>query len=646
MMAKTLVVVESPAKAKTIKKYLGAGYDVVASKGHIKDLPKKMGVDMEHGFKETYEIIPAKEKDVSELKGAAKGATEVLLATDPDREGEAIAWHVAEELGRDTKEAASGSSSTRSRRRGSRHGVANPRELDKHLYDAQRARRVLDRIVGYDVSALVWNKLAFGLSAGRVQSVALRLIVDREREIEAFVPEEYWNVRRAPSPPRRDQREPEARPRSSFASLVRQGGQEAPGHNGDAAGDVKADLQTAAYKVAKVKKSERKRNAPAPYTHEQAPAGRGRTDWASAPSGRCRWRRGSTRGSTSARSSAAPSASSRTCAPTRCASRPRRWRPRASTSARRTATHVPETPNTFKSKKGAQDAHEAIRPTSLELTPERVRKHLKDEQFKLYKLIWNRFLASQMTDAVYDQTTAISKRQRRQRQRVRSPRVSGRVLKFAGWLEAYGVRGAERDEAEARRRGRRHANTEPENGGAPATARRAAMPGEPTRDAPRAGRRRSAHAGDSARRRSRSRSSRSRRPRYNEGLARARARGARHRAPEHVRETSSARCRRATTSSGSTAEEPSVRRLSASSSSTVWCRASSTSWSRRSRRAWKKSSMPWRRAQRSAWSFSRGSTRASERSSTPARKESGGPPSRMPTDEKSATSAATRSSTR
>src|SRR5574338_159062 len=192
-MAKTLVVVESPAKAKTIKKYLGTGYEVLASKGHVKDLPKKMGIDVEKGFQETYEVVPGKEKVLQELKAAAKQADEILLATDPDREGEAIAWHLAEEL--------TGKPASAKRvefheitKTGVQRGVATPRKLNKHLYDAQRARRVLDRIVGYDVSALVWSKLAFGLSAGRVQSVALRLIVDREREIEAFVPVEYWPI--------------------------------------------------------------------------------------------------------------------------------------------------------------------------------------------------------------------------------------------------------------------------------------------------------------------------------------------------------------------------------------------------------------------------------------------------------------------
>src|SRR6187401_2586559 len=192
-MGKTLVVVESPAKAKTIKKYLGSAYEVLASKGHVKDLPKKMGIDFEKGFKESYEIVPGKEKVLAELKSAAKDADDILLATDPDREGEAIAWHLAEELtGKPDK--AKRVEFHEITKGGVQKGVASPRALNKHLYDAQRARRVLDRIVGYDVSALVWSKLAFGLSAGRVQSVALRLIVDREREIEAFVPEEYWNI--------------------------------------------------------------------------------------------------------------------------------------------------------------------------------------------------------------------------------------------------------------------------------------------------------------------------------------------------------------------------------------------------------------------------------------------------------------------
>ena len=187
-MGKTLVVVESPAKAKTIKKYLGNGYEVLASKGHVKDLPKRMGIDVNAGFAETYEVIDAKAKVLSELKSKVKQVDTLLLATDPDREGEAIAWHLAEELTRPDLEVLRVEFHEITKK-GVSNGIDHPRALDTHLYDAQRARRVLDRIVGYDVSALVWSKLAFGLSAGRVQSVALRLVVDREREIEAFKPE-------------------------------------------------------------------------------------------------------------------------------------------------------------------------------------------------------------------------------------------------------------------------------------------------------------------------------------------------------------------------------------------------------------------------------------------------------------------------
>ena len=189
-MTKTLVIVESPAKAKTIKKYLGTGFEVLASKGHVKDLPKNQNaVDVAKDFTEKYEVIEGKEKILDELKAAAKKADTVFLATDPDREGEAIAFHISEEI-KDEKLKVARVEFHEITKRGIDHGVAHPRNLDTNLYDAQRARRVLDRIVGYDVSALVWSKLAFGLSAGRVQSVALRLITDREKEIEAFVPVE------------------------------------------------------------------------------------------------------------------------------------------------------------------------------------------------------------------------------------------------------------------------------------------------------------------------------------------------------------------------------------------------------------------------------------------------------------------------
>ncbi len=426
--AKTLVVVESPAKAKTIKKYLGPLYDVVASKGHIKDLPKKLGVDIEKGFQETYEVVPGKEKVLQELKLAARGAGEVLLATDPDREGEAIAWHIAEELKspkRETKRVEFHEIT----KKGVEYGVSHPRQLDEHLYDAQRARRVLDRIVGYDVSALVWSKLAFGLSAGRVQSVALRLIVDREREIEAFVPEEYWNCGAGLSA--KDGVEP-----PFVARLASRRGEKIAVKNGDEAAVVRRHLEGASYRVVKVTKSERKRHPPAPYTTSKLQQdavnrlGFGAKRAMQIAQGLYEgvdlgkdggsvglityMRTDSTRLSPDAVNAA-----------------------REHIAGRYGAPFVPAQPNVFKSKKNAQDAHEAVRPTSLDLPPEAVRRHLRDDQFKLYKMIWERFVASQMTPAVYDQTS-VDIDAAAADGTAYGLRASGRVLKFSGWLEVYG----------------------------------------------------------------------------------------------------------------------------------------------------------------------------------------------------------------
>src|SRR5579883_2197920 len=428
LMTKTLVVVESPAKAKTIKKYLGPKYEVLASKGHIKDLPKKLGIDIEKGFQETYEVVPGKEKVVQELKQAAKGVDEVLLATDPDREGEAIAWHIAEELG-------SGKKATKRvefheiTKKGVEYGVAHPRELDKHLYDAQRARRVLDRIVGYDVSALVWSKLAFGLSAGRVQSVALRLIVDREREIEAFVPDEYWNCGAALAQANGPVEHP------FLARLASRQGEKLAVKNGDEAGAVRAHLEGARYVIAKVTKSERKRNPPAPYTTSKLQQDAvNRLGFGAKRA--MQIAQGLYEGVDLGKDGGAVGLI------TYMRTDSTRLSPDAVNAAREFiagkygAEWVPAQPNVFKSKKNAQDAHEAIRPTSLELTPESVRRHLRDDQFKLYRLIWERFIASQMTPAVYDQTTV--EIEARAPERTYGLRASGRVLKFSGWLEAYG----------------------------------------------------------------------------------------------------------------------------------------------------------------------------------------------------------------
>jgi DNA topoisomerase-1 len=428
-MSKTLVVVESPAKAKTIKKYLGAGYEVMASKGHVKDLPKKMGIDVEDGFKETYEVIETKAKVLQELRTEAKTADLLLLATDPDREGEAIAWHLMEELGR-PKLNIRRVEFEEITKKGVQRGIENPRDLDTHLYDAQRARRVLDRIVGYDVSALVWNKLAFGLSAGRVQSVALRLIVEREREIEAFVPEEYWNVAVA------------LRGKSAqafTARLTKADGEKIEVKNGEQALGVRQALEGAGYKIVGITQREQKRNAPAPYTTSKI------------QQDATTYLRFTTKRTMSVAQKLYEGIDLKKDGGlvgliTYMRTDSVRVSPDAIAEARDyiQKTHgekfLPAKPNVFKSRKDAQEAHEAIRPTSLELTPEKVRKYLSDEQFKLYKLVWDRFLASQMAPAVYDQTGVdiqATPTNKNSPYKSLGLRASGKVQKFSGWLEQY-----------------------------------------------------------------------------------------------------------------------------------------------------------------------------------------------------------------
>ena len=428
-MGKTLVVVESPAKAKTIKKYLGTGYEVLASKGHVKDLPKRMGIDVANGFTETYEIIEAKAKVLAELKAHAKGVDNLMLATDPDREGEAIACHLAEELARKGL-AISRVEFEEITKKGVTKGIENPRELDQKLYDAQRARRILDRIVGYDVSALVWSKLAFGLSAGRVQSVALRLIVEREREIEAFVPEEYWNVATLLKTDKG----------ASFqARFVSRDGKKLEVKNGEQAASLRADLESANYRVAQITRREQKRNSPAPYTTSKL-----QQDASS------HLRFATKRTMSIAQKLYEGVDLKKDGGPVGLITYMRTDSVRVSADAvEEVRKHIqeqygnkylPAKPNSYKSRKDAQEAHEAIRPTSLEFTPELVRKHLTDEQYRLYKLIWDRFVASQMTQALYDQTgvdiEATPTRSNPDCKRL-GLRASGKVLKFSGWLEQY-----------------------------------------------------------------------------------------------------------------------------------------------------------------------------------------------------------------
>jgi DNA topoisomerase-1 len=416
-MAKALVVVESPAKAKTINKYLGRDYKVMASMGHVRDLPKsKLGVDIDRGFEPEYEVIPGRKKVVKEIKEAAKTAETIFIATDPDREGEAIGWHLAEELGGQKR---------RIRRlmfneitkKAVVAALENPKEIDHRMVDAQQARRVLDRLVGYKISPLLWDKVRRGLSAGRVQSVALKLVCDREDEIDSFVSEEYWNI---------FARLAGALPPEFEAKLHKRGGEAVRVRTAEESHAIAAALSAADFIVSSVTTKERRRHAPPPFiTSKLQQAARfpvkktmllaqqlyeGIDLPGEGSVGLITYMRtDSTRVSEQALTEV------------------REW-----IGTTHGPDFVPEKPNFFRAKADAQDAHEAIRPTSLQYDPEKVRAYLSPDQYSLYRLIWNRFVASQMTPAVYDETIVD----------VTAGeyllRVRGSVPKFSGWLAVYG----------------------------------------------------------------------------------------------------------------------------------------------------------------------------------------------------------------
>ncbi|CAN5861973.1 type I DNA topoisomerase [soil metagenome] len=427
-MAKALVVVESPAKAKTINKYLGKNYKVIASMGHVRDLPKsKLGVDVDEGFEPSYEVIASRKKVLKELKDGAKGVDEIFIATDPDREGEAIGWHLAEELGSGNKKKIRRLMFNEITKKGVLAALANPTVINTQMVDAQQARRVLDRLVGYKISPLLWDKVRRGLSAGRVQSVALKLVCDREREIEAFVPEEYWNMTArlaGPVPP-----EFEAR-------LLKKSGTNIKVGNKEEADQILADLHAASWVVSSVSTKERKKSAVPPYiTSKLQQASRfpvkktmmiaqqlyeGIELPGEGAVGLITYMRtDSTRVSEQAITDV-----------------------REFIGQKFGPDFVPEKANFYKTKKDAQDAHEAIRPTSMQYHPESVRALLTPDQYYLYRLIWNRFVASQMPAAIFDDTTVDIAAA------AYLFRVKGSVPKFAGWLAVY-----ERDIPEVRTEG-------------------------------------------------------------------------------------------------------------------------------------------------------------------------------------------------
>ena len=440
-MSKGLVIVESPAKAKTIQKYLGKGFTVEASLGHVKDLPKStLGVDITNGFETDYVVIPGKEKVVAKLKKLAASADSIYLAPDPDREGEAIAAHLAFELGdngkgkKKAKKLKKGEEAPPPRiqrvtfneitKRAVQAAFEHPRAIDQNLVDAQQARRVLDRLVGYQVSPLLWDKVRRGLSAGRVQTVALRLIVEREREIKAFQKVEYWTI---------DAHLAASKPPAFDARFVGKGEEKVEVNNGEDAEKIRAALETADWIVRSVDKKERRRNAAPPFTTSKLQQDSSRKLRFSVKRTMMiaqRLYEGVELGEEGLVGLITYMRTDST-----------RVAPEAIQEVREYVgkeygpTYLPETPNTFKEKKDSQGAHEAIRPTSAMRHPDQLKQYLKEDEFKVYKLIWQRFVASQINPAVFDQTTVDI--DAKNGNEVFWFRVTGSVLKFDGFLRVY-----------------------------------------------------------------------------------------------------------------------------------------------------------------------------------------------------------------
>lgn len=433
-MEKSLVVVESPAKAKTIKKYLGPNFEVMASIGHIIDLPARtMGVDLESGnFTPAYEPIMGKAKVIADIKKNAKKVDTVYLAPDPDREGEAIAFHIASVV----KEArgANPPNIVRVRfheltKKAIAQAFLEPDDLNHDLFDAQQARRILDRVVGYQISPVLWKKVQRGLSAGRVQSVAVRLVVEREKEIEAFVKEEYWSIE-ATAKATKDP--------SFQAKLAKIGKNKAEITNEEQALKIKADLNNQKAQVTLVQKKERLRRPGPPFITSKLQQDAARA-FRFTTKNTMRIAQSLYEGIEIGEEGAVGLITYMRTDSTRV-SEDAIKDVRGFIANSFGSEYLPQSPNYFKSKKGAQEAHEAIRPTSTELTPAKVKPFLKPEQFKLYSLIFDRFVASQMKPAVYDQTTVeITKDEY-------LLRATGSILRFAGFLKAYREQADEDDQ--------------------------------------------------------------------------------------------------------------------------------------------------------------------------------------------------------
>ncbi|MGA2262144.1 MAG: type I DNA topoisomerase [Acidobacteriota bacterium] len=431
-MSNSLVIVESPAKAKTIKKYLGSGFNVKASVGHIKDLPKnKLGVDVDDDFMPDYAIIPSKEKVVRELRAAAKTAKVIYLAADPDREGEAICQHLAEELGGKSKEVYRVLFHEITKN-AIEEAFKHPGRINAHKVEAQLARRILDRLVGYKISPLLWDKVRRGLSAGRVQTVALRMIVEREQEIRAFKSEEYWNLaaRLAGHAP------PEFTAKASGID-----GEKWRVNDGETAHALLDELKDASFLVTKIHRREKKRYPVPPFITsnlQQEAARRLNFQVKRTMLLAQRLYEGIEIGSEGAVGLITYMRTDSTRVAESALSEVRDLIRREHGEA-----YLPHHPIYYKSKKTAQEAHEAIRPTSVERTPESLKPFLDPDLWKLYKLIWHRFVASQMNPAIFDQTDVLIEAGRVQF------KATGSVVKFPGFLAIYQEAKAEENRPDA-----------------------------------------------------------------------------------------------------------------------------------------------------------------------------------------------------
>jgi len=424
-MTKELIIVESPAKVKTIKKFLGGAYAVEASVGHVRDLPTKtLGVDEEHDFSPMYQTIQGKQKVVSKLKQAAAGSARVYLAPDPDREGEAIAWHVAEII-KDQNVPIHRIQFNEITAKAVREALEHPREINEKLFLSQQARRILDRLVGYKVSPILWKKVKRGISAGRVQSVALKLVVEREKERRAFVPEEYWAFKALLEG---------AVPPPFEAELWKVDGKKPEIHDAEAAGALEKDILANPFAVAELTEKERLKSPPPPFitsTLQQTANQRLGYSAKRTMGAAQRLYEGVELGD---KGVAALITYMRTDS-TRIADEARD-QAREYIIDRLGPEYYPEKARVFKTKSSAQDAHEAIRPIDVALTPDEVKSYLPRDQFSLYKLIWERFTASQMAAAKFWDASASIEAGEGGRVVFRA---KGQRLVFPGFLKVYGM---------------------------------------------------------------------------------------------------------------------------------------------------------------------------------------------------------------